>query len=237
MIDFQNAVLGYSAAAPKLGPLDLSIPAGQLIALIGPNGSGKSTLLRSLVGETRLFAGSVSIDGERVEAALSKSKIAYVAQDPIAPDHLRVFDLAALGLWHRRSLFGKLTPEQVVRVETILDRMGLARLAHRTCGELSIGERQRVLLARALIQEPKILVLDEPTNHLDPAAQKLLWTTLCEECRNAGTSIWVATHDLHRTESYADRIVALRERTLFAHGDSKSFWGSVLPAELFGDFQ
>jgi len=218
---------GYSDR-PVLRDVSMSVPYGGHVAVVGPNGSGKSTLFKALVGLLPMCSGQIDVDGHSLEQARSsgrrtrtdgrKPTIAYVPQreeiDWSFP--VTVYDVIMMGR------YGRLTPLQRpgaadrAVVARCLDEFGIAELARRAIGELSGGQQQRVFLARALAQEPEILLLDEPFTGIDLGAREQLLALLAD-LRRRGITALVSMHDM---EVAAERftLVALLDGRLIAYG-------------------
>jgi iron complex transport system ATP-binding protein len=170
-------------------PLDFEIQAGECVVLLGANGAGKSTLLRTLLGLQAPIAGRVEIENINIleiSAAKKAALLAYVPQRPIIPEGLTVNALLRLGAYRNENL--------TETIPHILQKIGAATWGERLVSELSGGEQQRVMIARALVQGAKALVLDEPTAHLDLAQSQEICTILRVICA-AGTSIILSSHD------------------------------------------
>ncbi len=191
-----------------------TIAAGELVALYGPSGSGKTTLLMLVAALMRPDSGAVLLDGREVSALSENDGARYRLREVGivgAPSDLlagaRAIENAALKLWltHARDA------EQ--RVEPLLERLGLgARMRHRT-EQLSMGERQRVLIAQALSTEPKLVLADEPTGNLDTRRGREVLELLSELCRERGAAVLLATHD-PQAAAFADRVHELRDGRL-----------------------
>ena len=190
----------------------VAIEPGEMLGLIGPNGAGKSTLVRLLAGIVRPAGGVVRLDGRPLSVwtrAERARRVALVPQDPRVEFPYTVLEvvlmgrsphLPALALPGRRDL-------EVARAA--LARLEVADLEARRMDELSGGERQRVFLARALAQEPAVLLLDEPTTHLDLRHQTQLHDVARALCRQAGVAVLSVLHDLNLAAAYCDRLVLL----------------------------
>jgi iron complex transport system ATP-binding protein len=220
VLEARDLVAGYRHArrAPiAIVTVDtLAAPAGHLIAVLGPNGTGKSTLLRTLVGAQAPLAGTVILDGaplhqlDRVERA---RRIAVVLTDRIDPGWLTVGDVVSLGRHPHTDWRGLLRDTDIAVARAAADRLGIAALWSRPFAELSDGQRQRALVARALAQEPAVLVLDEPTAFLDVAGRIELTIALAD-LADDGLAVIVATHDLDLALSHADRVWLVNDGTV-----------------------
>ncbi len=187
------------------------VPTGRVIALVGPNGAGKSTLLRAMAGVQPIADGSVRL-GESDLLALGRRDrarvLALVEQDSQSEFALTVRQAVDLGRTPHRSLWGFDAPGDVDAVAEAIKAAGAEELAGRQLGTLSGGERQRVHLARALAQQPRLLMLDEPTNHLDVKAQ-LSTLGLMRDLAASGMTVVAALHDLNLAAQFCDQVVIL----------------------------
>jgi len=186
---------------------DLAV--GELACLVGPNGAGKSTLLRSLAGLQPYFAGEVLLRGTDARAlgraALART-LAAVLTDRFDAGRLRAGEVVALGRHPHNGWSGRLDAADRHAIDRALRMVGVDGLAGAAFARLSDGQRQRVLVARALAQEPAVLLLDEPTAFLDPPGRIALMALLRRICAERGTAALVCTHDLELATRYADRL-------------------------------
>lgn len=195
--------------------VSLSVAAGELVALFGPSGSGKSTLLALIAALMRPDRGEVIVNGRNVSALPDRKQARYRLQELGLVDQSfelldggTVLQNAALKLWMIER-----ARDAERRIQPLLDRLGLSeRLGHRA-DQLSVGERQRVMLARALSTEPKLVLADEPTGNLDTRRGSEVLGLLRDLCHQAGTAVLLVTHDPQAT-MFADRTVALRDGRL-----------------------
>lgn len=205
--------LGYSVGGDTvlLAGVDVSVRAGEVTGVLGPNGAGKSTLLRLLVGALRPQRGMVQLSGVDASSLTRRQRaqrVAFVAQDSPAEVSMDVLDVVLLGRTPHLGAFGSDSETDVALALQCLRRTGADHLARRDIATLSGGERQRVHLARALAQEPEVLILDEPTNHLDVAAQ-LHVLDLIASVASGGTGVLVAMHDLDQAARTCDQVLVL----------------------------
>ncbi|MFJ1733655.1 ABC transporter ATP-binding protein [Streptomyces sp. NPDC088254] len=213
----QGLAVGYRTRSPRgrtagrsvLSGLDLQARAGELTVLLGPNGAGKSTLLRTLCGLLPPLDGRIRIGGcdlaQTSPTALAR-RLAVVLTDRVDPGLLSVRELAGLGRHPHTGFTGRLTAADDAVVEWSLEAVGAGHLAERPAAELSDGERQRVLTARALAQEPDVVLLDEPTAFLDVPSRVGLTVLLRDLARNKGLTVVVSTHDLELALRVADAV-------------------------------
>jgi len=202
----------YYEARKVLDEISFEAGEGEFIGLIGPNGSGKTTLLKIIDGILRPKVGSVYLDCKRISELDPKELARELAMVPQTADlsfDLKVFDVVMMG---RYPYLGKLSLEREVDEEKVRFWMKLTNtlhLAERSIKEISGGERQRVLVARALAQEPRILLLDEPTSNLDVCYQIEIMNLLKELVEKLGLTIICAIHDLNLAARYSDKIILI----------------------------
>lgn len=197
--------------------VSISVAPGRCVGLLGPNGSGKSTLLKAIYRVLRTERGEVRIGGAPTASIGPKAfarLLAVVAQEAPAEVDLSVVDMVMLGrIPHRRALGGTAAADRAAAIDA-LTQVGAADLADRAWPTLSGGEKQRVLLARALCQDGQILVLDEPTNHLDVRHQFELLALV----RRLGVTTLAALHDFNLAAEFCDEVVVLRQGGVVAAG-------------------
>lgn len=235
-VEVVAATIGYGRRT-ILDRVGLAIAGGERIALVGPNGAGKSTLLRAITGLLRPARGEVRIGGAPVasldRAALAR-RIAVVPQLAVLPFSARVEEVVALGrLPHEDPLRGP-GPADRAAVAAAIDRVGLGRLIGRDARELSLGERQLVLVALAIAQAAPIIVLDEPTVHLDIRHQVDVMELLADLNERDGTTIVAVLHDLNLAARYFPRIALVAGGTLAADGSPAKVLAAERVAEVFG---
>jgi iron complex transport system ATP-binding protein len=214
------------ALPPRLQKVEVSIAAGERVALIGPNGSGKTTLLRALAGiEGSTASTGTTVAGEALGSAAPARRSALLGFLPASRDvrwPIPVRDVIALGL----------TRPDDLRVAHLLDRLQLTQLAERPIDQLSTGERARALLGRALADRPRLLLLDEPLSNLDPA-WALRTLDLLDEVARDGSGIALALHDLSLLHRF-DRVWMLDRGRLVADLPPAELLASPDFAEVFG---
>jgi iron complex transport system ATP-binding protein len=210
--------------------LSLEVAEGQVVGLVGPNGSGKSTALRCVYRALRPSSGTVWLgeqDLTRLPLRHSARTVAAMTQDGGVDFDFTVEEVVALGRAPHLRGNQALSGRERELCERAMEQLDIGHLAQRGVLTLSGGERQRVLLARALVQEPKVLVLDEPTNHLDVRHQVDLLSLL----RGSGLTVLVVLHDLNLAAAACDRLGVLSQGRLVASGAP----AEVLTTELVGD--
>jgi len=210
---------GYNGQTALEG-ITLTIEEGCLAGLVGPNGSGKSTLLRVILGLHRPRRGEVRLFGQKVDRA--RGLLGYMPQVELVDWDFptSIFDVVMMGRYGRLGLFRRPSRRDREVVWRCLEQVGMADLAQRQIGELSGGQQRRVLIARTLAQEPRILLLDEPFAGLDAAGQHDLMD-LFSEVQAAGKTLLVATHDLSCVAACFHHAVLLN-RKVIAYGEPRT---------------
>jgi iron complex transport system ATP-binding protein len=192
--------------------LSFCVDKGSFIGIIGPNGAGKTTLLKTLSHIIKPFKGSVFLDGENIHSlspfSLAK-KIAMVGQGLVSIFSFTVEEIVLMGRSPYIGIFGHEKKEDIKKAGYALERTKLAHLRKRPIDELSAGERQRVLIARALAQEPKLLLLDEPTAHLDIGYQTDILDLVKSLKKHNELTILCVLHDLNLASQYCDKLLLL----------------------------
>ncbi len=205
--------------------VDLTVPAGSVVAVLGPSGCGKSTLLRAVAGLEAPTAGSVTHDGRHLAGVPThKRGFALMFQDGQLFEHLDVASNIAYPMRLRRSPSHRVREERHARVAELLELVGLEGYAARTPATLSGGERQRVALARALAVDPPLLLLDEPLSALDRGLRERLATDLHDILRTAGATAMLVTHDQEEAFAVADRLAVMREGRIVQSGTLEEVW-------------
>jgi zinc/manganese transport system ATP-binding protein len=214
IIELKNVSTVYEGErVPAIRDIDLTIESGEFVAIIGPNGAGKTTLLETINGLLPHTRGQVRVLGQDVArfGPQLRSQIGYVPQefqfDETTPVLVR--DVVLMGRYGRIGLFRRPTAEDYVRVQEALELLGLAELAERPLGKLSGGQQQKVLLARALAKEPKILLLDEPFSYLDCAAREEVAELIARWHRERSLTVLIVLHDLEAIPRSCHRVVLL----------------------------
>ncbi len=217
--------IGYKngGKTPKViaDELTLQLNPGEFVCLVGPNGVGKSTLLRTLTGLQPKLAGEIQFSGRKLETYHPRdlaNQVSVVLTSPISVGAMRVDELAAMGRFPFTGLFDRMTEHDWEVVHETLRVVGVDKLSHRYVHTLSDGERQKVMIARALAQEPRLLVLDEPTAYLDLPGRVVVMNLLHDLASGHEKAVLTSTHDLELALRHADRIWLMDDQGLIRQG-------------------
>jgi iron complex transport system ATP-binding protein len=230
MLRIENLTVSYGSRR-VLTDVSLVVPSGQVVALIGPNGAGKSTLIRAVSGVIPARSGNVRTNGDDLLSLPTMQRARYLAVVPQAvtmPPAFSVWETVLMGRTPYLNFLGQSSPRDEAIARQCLEKVDGLDLAGRRVGELSGGEQQRVLLARALTQSTPILLLDEPTVHLDLQHQVDLMGTVQTLAHAENLAVLIALHDLNLAARYADRVALLVDGQIQATGTPRQ----VLTPEL-----
>ncbi len=200
----------------------LDLRAGEVLALLGPNGHGKTTLLKTLLGLLPPHAGQLTLDGQPLGSLSLRErakKLGYVPQAHAGIFAFTVLEVVLMGRTSHGGLFGKPSRRDHEVAAAMIERLGIGALAQRPYTEISGGERQLALIARALAQEPAFIILDEPTASLDFGNQGKVMGEI-RRLAGEGLGVLFTTHDPNQALAYADRVMLLRDGAAIATGQS-----------------
>ena len=231
-IDVEGLGLRYGRT-DVLSDIDMHIEAGERLCLVGPNGAGKSSLLRCLTGLAKPTRGSIRLDGQplgEIERAAIARIISVVPGQVDLPFSMRVEEVVRLGRLPHENPFSGASEQDLLAVDAAIERVGIQKLRGRDVQQLSMGERQLVLVAMAVAQGGRLIVLDEPTVHLDLRHQVEV-LTLLTRLTEAGLTVLAVLHDLSLASHFFARLVLLDEGRVLADGAP----GQVLSAERIRD--
>ncbi len=243
MLQIQGLRKRYPDGFEALRGIDVTLEDGQLAALIGPSGAGKSTLIRCVNRLVEPTRGSIKLDDTEVttlgRSGLRKArrKMAMIFQSYALVERLTVMEnvlsgrLGYMGFF--KSFFRKFPPDDVERAFDLLDEVGLDGLHDRRADELSGGQQQRVGIARALMQDPDLLLVDEPTASLDPRTAHQVMGLLADLCSEHDLAAIINIHDVPLARDYTDRILGLNAGELVFDGPPEELTDEVLP-EIYG---
>jgi iron complex transport system ATP-binding protein len=241
-VNVEQTTFAYAAhkrEAPlfMLEPTSFQVRQRELAAVVGPNASGKSTLLRLLAGATPPLSGRVQLDGfevSKLDPRTRAQRIAMVQQESPLLFPVRVWEYVLQGRHPYGHQLHFETPEDVAITKNALAQVGADHLGDRLMQEISGGEKQRVVLARALAQRPLLLLLDEPTLHLDIGAQVELLRTLRRLAAENRYTVVVVTHELNLAAEFADRVVLLHKGKCLRVGTPPEVYERAVLEQVFG---
>jgi iron complex transport system ATP-binding protein len=235
LLDVRGAACGYRGKA-VVRDIDLSLDSGEILCLLGPNGSGKTTLFKTILGTLAPMSGSIAIRGRRLsEYSLRElaRHVAYVPQAQYQAFPFTVIDVVALGRCSHLGAFSSPGARDYRIASECLERLGVSRLEESIYTEISGGERQMALIARALAQEPEMLVMDEPTSNLDFGNQVRL-LGVAKSLAEAGIGIVMTTHFPDHAFLAGDRVAVLNRGAIVASGRPDDIIDEELMRSTYG---
>ncbi len=227
IIGVQNVRVRYGATE-ALQDISCTIERGDFVGLVGPNGGGKTTLAKTLLGLVPVYSGAVSLFGRPIHIFNNFKKIGYLPQKHTGINSLfpvSVEEVVFLGLLSGKKWPKKIRQDDTRIVHAMLENIGIADVKDKLISELSGGQQQKVLLARALVSEPELLVLDEPSTALDPNSREQFFALLKEMHHTKHTTILLITHDTGYIGEYATKLLYI-DRTLVFFGNIGDFCSS-----------
>mgnify|MGYP000854047519 CR=1 FL=1 len=216
----ENLAVGYNRKI-LIRDINIQLEKGKILTLIGPNGAGKSTILKSITRQLEMIRGKVYINSRDI-ASLSPREMAkqaaVVLTDRIRPELMTCAEVVAMGRYPYTNLFGKLTPKDMEAVRESLERVHALDLAEQEFTTLSDGQRQRIMLARAICQEPEVIVLDEPTAYLDVRHKIELLGILREMAQKKKVTVIMSLHEIDLAMKISDYLLCVKGDTIKAFG-------------------
>jgi len=244
MLKLENLTKRYNTGDLALQGVDLTIPDGQVLALIGPSGAGKSTLIRCINRLVEPTQGGAILNEVNLTKLSSRAlrkarrKMGMIFQEYALVERLTVMEnvlsgrLGYVGFW--RSYLRKFPKQDVKEAFRLLDRVGLLEMADKRADELSGGQRQRVGICRALIQDPDLLLVDEPTASLDPKTSRQIMRLINELCEERGLTAIINIHDVLLAQMFSQRIVGLALGKVVYDGKPDGLTPEVL-TQIYGE--
>ena len=224
----ENVSVGYNGK-PLIRDIALDIRPGEILTLIGPNGSGQSTILKSITRQLKLIKGDVMFDGENLGELSFKelsSRMAVMLTERLKPELMTCYDIGATGRYPYTGKLGFLTAEDERMVEEAMEAVNATEVGHCDFSAISDGQRQRVMLARAICQDPDVMILDEPTSFLDIKHKLDLLHILRRMTREKGITVVMSLHEIDLAQKISDKIVCVKGETIFRYGE---------PDEIFNE--
>lgn len=244
MLRLEKLTKTYRTGDKALNAVDLTVPKGQVVALIGPSGAGKSTLIRCINRLVEPTSGKVYLDQDDITALSSaglrrmRRQMGMIFQEYALVERLTVMEnvlsgrLGYVGFW--RSFARRYPQSDVDEAFRLLDRVGLLEMADKRADELSGGQRQRVGIARALIQDPKVLLVDEPTASLDPKTSRQIMRLICELCAERELAAIINIHDVALAQMFVQRVIGLQKGVVQFDGKPDALTPDVL-TKIYGE--
>lgn len=231
----QNLAVGYDGNV-LIRDINFELAKGSILTLIGPNGAGKSTILKSITRHLAKINGAVYIGKQEISAWTPKAmaqQVAVVLTDRIRPELMTCAEVVAMGRYPYTNMFGKLTPEDVEVVRDALERVHGLELAEQDFTTLSDGQRQRIMLARAICQEPEIIVLDEPTAYLDIRHKIELLDILREMAHKKNITVIMSLHEIDLATKISDYLLCVKGETIAAFGKPEEILANHAIEQLY----
>lgn len=218
-IDLESLVVGYKS--PVIENVNLTVNSGEIVALIGPNGAGKSTVLKTITRQIRKMDGRIVILGEDEDGISEDNlakKLSMVTTERIHPELMSCFDVVSTGRYPYTGRLGILSKKDIEIVKQAIDLVGAGEVADKDFSKVSDGQRQRVMLARAICQEPEILILDEPTSFLDIQFKIDILSVIKNLAKEKNIAVLMSIHELEFVSAVADKVVAVSDGKVFKIG-------------------
>lgn len=237
IISVEDVYFSYNSSE-VLKSVSFSLEKGSFLGIVGPNGSGKTTLIKLILGFLRPQKGDIYIFGERSFLFKDWFRIGYLPQKVfLSEKHFpaKVEEIVALGLLSKKTSPKRIHREDLKKIDHHLDMLGIRDIKESFIGELSGGQLQRVLLARALVNEPELLILDEPTTALDPEVRERFFDVLKDINEKRQTTIIMITHDTGSVGEYASHMLYLDKKVIF-YGTFQTFCESKTMTDYFGEY-
>ena len=227
-----NQLTWSADQTPILQDISFEIPKGAFVGLIGPNGAGKSSLMRCLYGVNQPESGKIFLHGQNLlelSAKQQAQQIAVILQEHSQQMGLNVWDVVAQGLTPHKGLFSWTNKQDLKQIDDALEKMDLTEKMLQPFEQLSGGEKQRVMLARAHVQNPQLLIMDEPTNHLDVHYQ----IDMLNMVKNMGISVLASIHDLNLAAAFCDYLLVIDGGRIVKQGLPKDVLTEQLISDVF----
>lgn len=235
-ISTEHMTVGYDGV-PLIEDIQIGVSRGEILTLIGPNGSGKSTILKSMIRQLKLIAGTVVLDGHSIselsERELAK-KLAIVMTERMRAELMTCWDVVATGRYPYTGRLGLLSAEDRQKVDEAIRMVHAEDYAESPFDRISDGQRQRLLLARAICQEPEVIVLDEPTSFLDIRHKMELLDVLKTMVSARNVAVVMSLHELDLAQKVSDRVVCVANRSVDRYGTPEEIFQDDYIRQLYG---
>ena len=235
-INMNNLAVGYNGKA-LIHDICIGIEKGEIVTLIGPNGAGKSTILKSITRQLKIISGNVTIAEENLTKLSFRdlsTKMAVVLTERMKPELMTCHDIVATGRYPYTGKLGILSREDEQKVDEAMEAVHAQELGDRDFNAISDGQRQRVLLARAICQEPEIIILDEPTSFLDVRHKLELLSILRDMAKRKKITVIMSLHEIDLAEKVADKIICVKGDRIAHYGKTETIFKEDIIKELYG---
>lgn len=224
VLQTKDLTVGYDGRGVLRG-MNFSVHTGEIVTLIGPNGAGKSTILKTIARQLAIVSGKVQLldqDLFRMPANALAKQMALVMTERIAPELMTCYDVVAMGRYPYTGYMGRLAPEDQNSIDSAVALVDMQQFADRPFVAVSDGQRQRVMLAKAICQEPTLLLLDEPTSYLDIKYKLELMKILTGLAKSHRMGILMSLHELNLAKRISDTVVCVRDDGVSAIGSPET---------------
>lgn len=231
----KHMTVGYGGV-PLIRNVEIALEQGEILTLIGPNGAGKSTILKSIAGQLIPVEGEASLEGvslQKMDGHTRSQKMAVVFTDRLKTELMTCKDVVAAGRYPYTGRLGILSKEDWKAVEDAMELVQVTELAEQDFTRISDGQRQRILLARAICQEPQILLLDEPTSYLDVKYKLEFLTTLQKLTRTRKLTVIMSLHELDLAQRISDKVMCIKGDCVQRYGTPDEVFTNGYISELF----
>ena len=232
----QRLTVGYDGR-PLINDIDIGIEKGEIVTLIGPNGSGKSTILKSITRQLKTLGGHVYIQNDDLKSLSYKdlsTRMAVVLTERMKPELMTCRDIVATGRYPYTGRLGILSESDEVQVRAAMEAVKVTEIANRDFNAISDGQRQRVLLARAICQQPEIIILDEPTSFLDIRHKLQLLSILRTMAKQKGITVIMSLHEIDLAQKISDKILCVQGDHVASFGPPETVFDADNIRRLYG---
>lgn len=234
-VKLKNLTVGYGGV-PLISDINIGMEKGEIVTLIGPNGAGKSTILKSIIRQLKTISGNIYIEENEIRTLSYKelsTKTAVVLTERMKPELMTCRDIVATGRYPYTGRLGILTAEDERRVDESLTAVHAERLGGVNFNMVSDGQRQRILLARAICQEPEVMILDEPTSFLDIRYKLELLSILRKMAREKKITVILSLHEIDLAQKISDKILCVKGETIAAYGSPEEIFREDFIREMY----
>ena len=227
--------VGYDGK-PLIREINIQLKKGEILTLIGPNGAGKSTILKSITRQLATISGTVYLDKEKMAKMTNKEvsqKLAVVLTERMRPELMTCEDIVATGRYPYTGTLGILSAEDKTKVKTSMETVHAWDLKDRDFTAISDGQRQRILLARAICQEPEVMILDEPTSYLDIRHKLELLTILRKMAKENGITVIMSLHEIDLAQKISDQVICVKGDRIAEFGDPEEIFTEATIRDLY----